>query len=97
MQVESTRCDGCHGETTGHQLQAENDDILEPTEVEGIEEFGDIRLSIHTKTKVKPGRHLGVQRALRKLLKQAFDREGIYIPIGETTDKPDWVTNAQQE
>ncbi len=78
-------------EATGHQLQAENDDILEPTQVEGIEEFGDIRLSIHTKTKVKPGRHLGVQRALRKLLKQAFDREGIYIPIGETTDKPESV------
>ena len=76
-------------EATGYQLQAENDDILEPTEVEGIEEFGDIRLSIHTKTKVKPGKHLGVQRTLRKLLKQAFDREGIYIPIGETTDKPE--------
>ena len=79
-------------EATGHQLQAENDDILEPTQVEGIEEFGDIRLSIHTKTKVKPGRHLGVQRALRKLLKQAFDREGIYIPIGETSDKPESAT-----
>ncbi len=79
-------------ETTGRQLQAENDDILEPTEVEGIEEFGDIRLSIHTKTKVKPGRHLGVQRTLRKLLKQAFDREGIYIPIGETSDKPESAT-----
>ena len=81
--------------TIGHQLQAENDDILEPTQVEGIEEFGDIRLSIHTKTKVKPGKHLRVQRTLRKILKEAFDREGIYIPIGETSDKPDWVTKAQ--
>ncbi len=83
-------------ETIGHQLQAENDDILEPTQVEGIEEFGDIRLSIHTKTKVKPGKHLRVQRTLRKIFKEAFDREGIYIPIGETSDKPEWVTKAQQ-
>ena len=84
-------------EAIGHQLKAENDDILEPTKVEGIEEFGDIRLSIHTKTKVKPGRHLLVQRTLRKLLKQSFDRAGIYIPIGETTDKPDWVNKSQQD
>ena len=84
-------------ETIGRQMKAKNNDILEPTQVEGIEEFGDIRLSIQTKTKVKPGRHLRVQRTLRKLLKQAFDREGIYIPIGETTDKPDWAAKAQQE
>lgn len=83
-------------EVTGRQLQAENDDILEPTRVEGIEEFGDIRLSILTITKVKPGRHLRVQRTLRKLLKQAFDLEGIYIPIGETTDKPESPTNTQK-
>lgn len=79
-------------EITGHQLYVENNDILEPTRVEGVEEFGDIRLSIHTITKVKPGRHLRVQRTLRKMLKQAFDLEGIYIPIGETTDKPELPT-----
>ena len=84
-------------ETTGHQLKAESDDLLEATKVDGIEEFGDIRLSIHTTTKVKPGRHLRVQRTLRKLLKQAFDREGIYIPIGETTDKPNWATKVPPE
>lgn len=83
-------------ETIGLQLKAENDDILEPTQVEGIEEFGDIRLSIYTKTKVKAGKHLQVQRTLRKLLKQAFDLEGIYIPIGETTDKPEWAIKAPQ-
>lgn len=82
-------------ETVGRQLQAKNENILESTKVEGIEEFGDIRLSIHTKTKVKPGKHLRVQRSLRKLLKQAFDQEGIYIPIGETTDKPEWRTKGK--
>jgi len=79
-------------ETIGLQLKAENENILEATQIEGIDEFGDIRIFIHTKTKVKPGRHLAVERSLRKLLKQAFDREGIYIPIGETTDKPEWAT-----
>ncbi|MEM8674315.1 MAG: mechanosensitive ion channel family protein [Cyanobacteria bacterium P01_G01_bin.67] len=74
-------------ETTGHQLQVENDDILEATQVQGIEEFGDTRVSIHTTTMVKPGKHLRVQRTLRKLLKQAFDLEGIYPPVGETGDK----------
>ncbi|MEL6438385.1 MAG: mechanosensitive ion channel family protein [Cyanobacteria bacterium J06621_8] len=84
-------------ETIGHQLNAQNEDVLESTQVEGVEEFGEIRLSIHTKTRVKPGKHLQVQRTLRKLIKDAFDREGIYIPIGETTDKPGWVTQTQQK
>ncbi len=84
-------------ETVGHQLKAENEDILEATKVDGIKEFGDIRLSIFTMTKVKPGRHIQVKRVLRQLLKEAFDREGIYIPIGETTDKPDWVKQSYSQ
>ena len=84
-------------EKVGRQLQAENDDILEPTQVDGIKEFGDIRLSIFTVTKVKPGRHIHIQRILRQVLKEVFDREGIYIPLGESSDKPDWVAKVQQE
>ena len=83
-------------ENIGRQFQEENNNILESTQVEGVEEFGDIRLSIHTKTKVKPGKHLTVEQTLRKLFKEAFDREGIYIPIGETTDKPNWVNKVRQ-
>ncbi|MGK7927257.1 MAG: mechanosensitive ion channel family protein [Spirulina sp.] len=84
-------------EAIGYQLQTENDDVLEPTQVEGIEEFGDIRIIIHTKTKVKPGRHLQVQRILRKSYKEAFDLERIYIPIGEMADKPDWAVKLEKE
>lgn len=84
-------------EDIGRHFQEENKNILESTQVEGVEEFGDIRLSIHTKTKVKPGKHLTVEQTLRKLFKEAFDREGIYIPIGETTDKPDWVNKIRQQ
>jgi|GEM_PF-158224 len=81
----------------GHQLQTECDDILEPTQVEGIEEFGEIRLSVYTITKVKPGKHVQIKRILRQVLKEAFDREGIYIPVGESADKPEWVSKTQQE
>lgn len=84
-------------EQVGRQLKAENDDILEATKVDGIKEFGDIRLSIFTVTKVKPGRHIQIKRILRQLLKEAFDREGIYIPIAELADKPDWLPKLQQE
>ncbi|MDA0267087.1 MAG: mechanosensitive ion channel family protein [Cyanobacteria bacterium] len=82
-------------ETVGHQLRERDENVLEPTEIEGVEEFGDIRLYVRTKTKVKPGKHFLVQANLRKLLKEAFDREGIYIPIGETTEKPDWAIKAE--
>ena len=81
----------------GEQLQEENEDILEPTQFEGIEEFGDIRIIIHTKTKVKPGKHLQIQRVLRRRYKEEFDREGVYIPIGETSDKPDWAVKIDKE
>ena len=84
-------------ERVGHRLKAENDNVLEPTQVQGVEEFGEIRLSIHPKTKVKPGKHLQVQRTLRKMLKETFDREGIYIPVGESADKPEWVSKVQKE
>ena len=84
-------------ENVGRQLKQKNSDVLEPTKVDGVKEFGDIRLSIFTMTKVKPGRHVQVKRKLRKLLKEAFDREGIYIPIGETTDKPDWLIKGHSQ
>ncbi|MEM9541631.1 MAG: mechanosensitive ion channel family protein [Cyanobacteria bacterium P01_E01_bin.42] len=83
-------------EAIGDRLKAENDDILESTQVEGIEEFGDIRIVLHTKTKVKPGKHLQIQRILRKCYKDEFDLAGIYIPIGESAEKPDWATKGEK-
>jgi small-conductance mechanosensitive channel len=84
-------------ETIGYQLQEENENVLEPTQFEGIEEFGEIRIIIHTKTKVKPGKHLQIQRILRKRYKEEFDLAGIYIPIGEMADKPDWAVKLDKE
>jgi small conductance mechanosensitive channel len=58
--------------------------VLEPTQVDGLEEFGDYRLLIRTITKVKPGGHSRIRRVFRKRLKEAFDKEGIEIPLVES-------------
>jgi small conductance mechanosensitive channel len=65
---------------TGESLKAKNPDVLEATRVQGLKEFGESELLIRTVTKVKPGCHMQVARELRKLIKEAFDREGIQIP-----------------
>ncbi|MEM9540301.1 MAG: mechanosensitive ion channel family protein [Cyanobacteria bacterium P01_E01_bin.42] len=83
-------------ETVGRNLKEENDNILESTEVAGIKEFGEIRLSIHTRTKVKPGTHFELELILRRAFKEAFDREEIYIPVAEMADKPSWATKAEK-
>ncbi len=68
-------------EEVGKQLQQVNPDVVEPTRVDGLDNFGESDLTIRTVTKVKPGKHLPVQRVFRKMLKSAFDREGIEIPF----------------
>jgi moderate conductance mechanosensitive channel len=59
----------------GQQLKIESSDVLEPTYVDGLENFGEENLMLRTLTKVKPGRHLYVQRLLRRMLKLAFDQQ----------------------
>ncbi|AMA08900.1 mechanosensitive ion channel family protein [Picosynechococcus sp. PCC 73109] len=65
----------------GHQIQGLHPDVLEPTRIDGLDNFAESELTIRTVTKVKPGKHLPVQRLLRKLIKEAFDREQIEIPF----------------
>jgi small conductance mechanosensitive channel len=64
----------------GQKLFESRDDVLKPSEVKGVEEFGESELLIRIATRVAPGRHLDVERALRKLIKEAFDAHGIEIP-----------------
>ncbi|MCC5635561.1 mechanosensitive ion channel family protein [Nostoc sp. CHAB 5844] len=66
-------------EKVGQQLKAEEQDVIEPTRVAGIEHFGEDNLLLLTLTKVKPGKHLHIQRVLRKTLKEAFTQEEIEI------------------
>ncbi|MBT8144451.1 MAG: mechanosensitive ion channel family protein [Gammaproteobacteria bacterium] len=65
---------------TGEQLQTENDMVLEPTSVKGLDNFGESDMLIRTVTRVKPGCHLPVERDLRKRIKDAFDANDIEIP-----------------
>ena len=57
----------------------ESPDILEVTQVDGLEEFGKTSLLIRTITKVKPGKHIELQRILRRMFKDAFDEQKIKI------------------
>lgn len=69
-------------EDVGQQLKAECPDVLEATMVEGLENIGEHNLVLRTLTKVKPGKHLHIQRLLRKQLKHSFDRAEIDMRIG---------------
>ncbi len=66
---------------TGQELKETNTNVLEPTKVNGLDNFGESDLTIRTVTQVQPGHHLDVARDLRKRIKEAFDREGIEIPF----------------
>lgn len=66
-------------EKVGQQLKMNEQDVLEPTRVAGIENFGENNLLLLTLTKVKPGKHLHIQRVLRKILKDTFSQEEIEI------------------
>ncbi|MFS0514776.1 mechanosensitive ion channel family protein [Nostoc sp. UIC 10607] len=66
-------------EKVGQELKADEQDVIEPTRVAGIENFGENNLLLLTLTKVKPGKHLHIQRVLRKILKDTFSQEEIEI------------------
>jgi moderate conductance mechanosensitive channel len=68
-------------EEIGRQLKISYEEVLEPTRVDGLEKFGESEMLIRTVTKVKPGSKPRIQRILRKMIKDTFDREGITIPF----------------
>lgn len=68
-------------EKLGKSLKENYSQVLEPTRVDGLENFGGSELLIRTVTKVKPGKKEYIQRILRKMIKEAFDREKIEIPF----------------
>lgn len=62
---------------TGATLQVASADVLEATEVQGIEEFEEDAVRVRTITRVRPGTHLHVARDLRTRLHAAFRKERI--------------------
>lgn len=57
------------------------DRILEPVEVFGVETFGESGFVVRARVKTVPMEQWNVGREYRRRLKEAFDREGIEIPV----------------
>ncbi|WP_372946997.1 mechanosensitive ion channel family protein [Mariniphaga sp.] len=60
-------------------------DILEPIEIFGLDQFGDSALVIKARIKTKPIQQWTIGREYRKRLKVAFDKRNIEIPFPHTT------------
>lgn len=62
-----------------------SEDILEPLEILGVDQFADSAVIIKARIKTKPIRQWAVGREFNRRMKQRFDREGIEIPFPHTT------------
>ena len=56
-------------------------DIIQPTTIDGIEEFSDHQILIEVVTKVKPGKHLMIQKLSGLMIKEAFEEENIDLTV----------------
>jgi small-conductance mechanosensitive channel len=75
----------------GERLRAENDDVLDDMQIDGITVFGPSTMTIRTSTRVRPGCHETSAATLRLLMNEAFERhaEGASRKtlIGEVTER----------
>ncbi|MEO1590889.1 MAG: mechanosensitive ion channel family protein [Cyanobacteria bacterium J06632_22] len=68
----------------GKDLCKAEDDVLEPTHIEGVETFAEEICLIFTRTRVKPGKHLRIQRLLRQQCLVALLKAGIEVGSMDT-------------
>jgi small-conductance mechanosensitive channel len=61
------------------------DDILEPIEILGLDQFGESAVIIKARTKTKPICQWTVGREFNRRLKKAFDKRDIEIPFPHVT------------
>jgi len=61
------------------------DDILEPIEILGLDQFGNSAIIIKARTKTKPIRQWAVGREFNRRLKKKFDEKDIEIPFPHIT------------
>ena len=71
-------------EQVGSELYEAEEDILEPTRIEGVETFSEEICLIYTRTKVNPGKHLRIQRLLRQRCLVALLKQGIEVGSMDT-------------
>ncbi|MBW2146025.1 MAG: mechanosensitive ion channel family protein [Deltaproteobacteria bacterium] len=60
-------------------------DILQPLEILGVEEFGSSQVTIRTRITTKPIKQWNVGREMRRRIKKRFDELGIEIPFPHMT------------
>jgi small-conductance mechanosensitive channel len=68
----------------GKQLLAEPEfgpNILDPLKMQGIEQFGDYGIQIRMKMTTRPGEQFSIRRRAYKLIKAAFDANGIKFSV----------------
>ena len=65
----------------GRQFAEDETDVLEPTRIEGIEDFSGLGTTIRTRTRVAPGQHDRLARSLRQRIKAAFDEAGLELAM----------------
>ena len=58
-----------------------NATVLEEPEIWGVERFGDNSIAIRLVLKTEPGEQWATSREVRGRIKEAFDVEGIEIPL----------------
>lgn len=63
------------------ELKAQNEDILEPMRISGVEDFSGPEIIIRTITKFKPGKYLEGERFIREAILVKFRKKGIKIPF----------------
>jgi small conductance mechanosensitive channel len=65
--------------------EAFSQNILEPMEIFGLDQFGDSALVVKGRIKTSPGNQWTIGREYRKRLKAAFDKHHIEIPFPHQT------------
>jgi small conductance mechanosensitive channel len=70
-------------EKVSEDLAKSNDNIIEGPTVLGVTEFGGSDVVLTVVAKTKPMEQWAVERALRKSIKEAFNREDIEIPYSK--------------
>lgn len=61
------------------------DQVLEPPEVLGVEQFGADGITLRLRVKTVAGQQWALQRRLRAAIKEAFDRSRVEIPFPQRT------------
>lgn len=67
-------------------FQETYEEVIEPTKIKGVNEFGEYQILIKTSTKVKAGTQRKMERIFRKTIKEVFERKGIEMPYIKPED-----------